>query len=228
MEVAPKQDARGCLFYGCIAALVVVAVIGVAVVLVGVAIGIAVRGLAERVVADIEQHSDPVAAQLPSAAMPATDYRLLEQRIGEFGNAVASGRPGSLVLSGDELNALIANHRSWTLLRNKLHVSLADDVVRTEFALPLEDWFPNEARLEDRYVNGAAELTVGIVDGMLVVAPSMLEVHGRTVAAEYLELLRVSSLRWVYGGPDLAAIEDRLESIQVSDGKLKITTNPRK
>jgi len=154
---------------------------------------------------------------------------VLEQRVGEFGTAAEAGeKPAPLVLTSDDLNALIANHPSWRLIRGKVYVSMQDDQVTGDIALPLDDFvehIPRMSRLEGRYLNGTATLRVVLVDEILVVSLRSLKIKGEELPSELMDELRKRNL---VDKSQANAITDKLESIEVKDGKLTIKARPGK
>src|SRR5205809_4032581 len=95
---------RGCFFYGCITVLVLI-------VLVSIAGFFAIRYGLNKFTAFVEQYTETTPMVLPKDPMSATDYQELDKRVTAFADAVNARKPTlPLVLSGDHINALIANN----------------------------------------------------------------------------------------------------------------------
>src|SRR6266571_5832859 len=93
---------RGCFFYGCITVLVII-------VLIGIAGFFAIRYGLNKFTAFVEQYTDTTPMTLPTIPMSSADYQQLDKRVTAFADAVnARKATPPLVLTGDEINALIA------------------------------------------------------------------------------------------------------------------------
>jgi len=221
----PKKP-RGCLFYGCMTALVLL-VVG------GVGGFFAIRYALDMVVEVVEPYTEATPMQLPESKMPAAEYQLLERRVDDFRGALAADQqPAPLVLTSDDLNALIANHPAWSMLRGKVHVSLQGDQVEGEIAFPLDDFIehlPRMARLKGRYLNGTATLRIALVDEILVVALRSLTVKGQSLPPEVLANLRSHNLvDMTRTGSPMGELESEFETIEVADGKLTLEARPKR
>jgi len=212
----PKKP-RGCFFYGAITAIVLLLVFGIG----GY---FALRYGIDRIVAFVEPYTE-------AATMPAQDYAVLERRVAAFpAGARTATEPVTLVLSGDDLNALIANHPDWRYLAGKVWVSLDGSEVRSDVCLPLDDLahLPGFSRLKGRYLNGATTLKVVLVEGILVVKVLSLEIKGKDPSPEFLaEVQRRNLVQDAPHNPQFAELMDKLESIVVADGKLTITSKAK-
>ncbi len=125
-EPPRAEPRRGCFFYGCLVALVLF-VAG------GIAAWFLVRHGLDMLVETVEEHTDTEPMPLPESTMSEAEYRQLERRLAEFGAALDAGEvPPPLVLTGDDLNALIAHEPECEPLRDRLYVSLVDDRIEGE------------------------------------------------------------------------------------------------
>jgi len=225
-ELPQPRKPRGCFFYGCITAVVLGVVFGVG--------GFfAVRYALDKVAEVAEQYTDTAPMPLPESPMPAGEYRLLERRVSEFRAAVDENQePTPLVLTSDDLNALIANHPSLTLLRGRVHVSLQGDRIDGEIALPLDEFvehLPGLSQLKGRYLNGKATLKIVLVDEILFVSLRSLEVKGESLPPEVMANLRSQNLVGRnQAGPEIERLKGKIRSIDVEDGKLMIVARPGK
>src|SRR6185369_7501852 len=108
---------RGCFFYGCITVLVLM-------VLFGIAGFFAVRYGLNKFNAFVEQYTETTPMTLPTVQMPPTDYQLLDKRATAFADLVKARKASPpLVLTGEEINALIANNPAWKSMKGRVYVT---------------------------------------------------------------------------------------------------------
>jgi hypothetical protein len=187
----------------------------------------AVRYFLDKMVEVGERYSETTPMPLPASSMPAAEYQQLAQRVREFVTA-ANAKKGAapLVLDSDDLNALIANHPDWELLRGKAHVGLVGDRVEAEVSVPLDELLgglPGTSKLQGRYLNGKATLTVGLADGVLDVSVQALRVKGEDLPPNVIAELRGRNLlEGVQANPQIERLEDWIESFAVKDGELTV------
>jgi hypothetical protein len=212
----PRPQARerrhGCLFYGCITAVVLL-------VLGAVAAFLAVRYVVNRIVQEVVKYSDTSPVPLPRVEMPLEQRRRLRERIDDFKKALDEGRPTApLALNADEINALIAEDPN---LNGRLYVTLEGDKIRGRVSFPLGDL--GLPALAGRYLNGAATLKASLENGVLIVTIDSLEVKGRPVPEQAMEGLRKENLaKDAYRDPKNAEFLRKLERIEIKDGQVII------
>lgn len=217
----PVPQTRGCLFYGGVVVIVSV-VLGV----VGMFFLMkhALDHLGEHVAAAVEPYTETAARIVPESLMPREAYEALERRVSEFITAVDAGRSAKpLVLTGDDINALIAQHPSFVVLRGRVSVSVVGEELAVEFAMPLDDVATDGASLsplKGRFLNGSASLAPSVVDGEPVIKLRALELSKPLPADVMRELLSVDLMYFVKTEPWLAYLDDR--SIQIGAGRVTI------
>ncbi len=114
------KKGRGCLFYGCLTGIVILVIAGIMAVL-----------AIQYVKNVLNTYTDTSPMVLPKVEMPAAEFEALEKRVATFKEALDKPKEGAiLVLSGDEINALIANKPEAKQLSDKLHVSLEGDQIK--------------------------------------------------------------------------------------------------
>ena len=207
---SPKR--RGCLFYGCLT----VAVIFLA--------GAITTYFAGRYVYNkVFSYTSSAPAALPKAEMPADKFAELQQRVARFGDALKDQKTSqTLSLTADELNALFANDPAFKDFKDKFHVALDGNKIRGSLSLPLKGigW-----GLDGRYLNGAATLKVGMLNGQLIVNLDALEVNGQPVSEKIMTNLRLKNLAEdALRNPRNAETIQKLENIEVKDGRINIAT----
>ncbi len=151
---------------------------------------------AEEVVA-----SDEVAAEKVAEA---TDEIVVEPAL-----------PKELVLSADDINALITAQES---LRGKLFVKIAEDKVSGEISIPVESFVPGS---KGRFLNGSATFDVRLDDGVLVVTVESAEIKGEPLPESIMQAIRKENLaKDVYRDEANAKMIRRFESIRVEGDKI--------
>jgi len=209
----PKKR-RGCFFYGCITCLILFLVVG----LIGV---LAVRYFVGQINAAIIEYTDTSPMTLPKADMPADEVKKLQARIDAFGKAAeAHTNTPPLVLTGPEINALLAN--STNELRDKVYVSIEGSEIKGQISLPLEKYFKIwMIHTQGRYLNGAATMTVGLTNSILSVMLDSLEVKGKPMPEKFMAGLRGQNMAAnANNNPNESAFISRFESILVTNGTI--------
>ncbi|PYL00777.1 MAG: hypothetical protein DME19_03955 [Verrucomicrobia bacterium] len=222
---SPQQTKRrGCFFYGCVTVLVIA-------VLVGIAGFFAVRYGLNKLTAFVEQYTEAVPMTLPGVQMSSTDYSQLDKRVTAFTDALNAQKAASpLLLTGDEINALIANNSGWKQLKGKLYVTIEGDEIKGQVSLPMDDLaqVPGLSRLKGRYLNGSASLKVSLQNGTLSVTMQSLQVKGQSPPANVMAQLRAQNLAQnIYNDPKGAEMIRKLESIEIKDGNITIKAKAR-
>jgi hypothetical protein len=212
-------SSRSCLLYGCLTLVVLMIAVAVGTFFVG-------RYAMNRLAAFVEQYTETAPMELATVDMPAEEYESLETRLKEFQVGLDDGRSvPPLVLTGRELNALIARHPDLQDWRERLHVELEGSQVKGQLSLPLDDLskFPGLSRLAGRYLNGAALLDVELQNGRLDVRVDSLEVKGEPLPEEVLSQLRLHNLAQdLEKNEQLSETLGQLRSIEVADGEVTI------
>src|SRR4249920_24267 len=114
-----RQARRGCMFYGCIVGIVLMLML-----LAGVLYGL------HQFKKMMNQFTDSKPMALPTMNLSPSQLDALHQRVNTFSNAVSTGKAASpLVLTSDEVNALIADNPGSKNLNGKVYVLLQDDKV---------------------------------------------------------------------------------------------------
>ena len=213
MTDQPPKARRGCFFYGCITGLVLLVLL-----LGGLLIGVhyakkAISGL-------VNEYTDTQPMVLPTVQMSQAEIDKLKQRWQAFEEAVRAQRPTApLVLTADEVNALIASGPDKQSLKGKVYVSFDDDRVKGELSLPLQEigW----KMVKGRYLNGSGIFNVSLQHGVFSVAPQTIEVKGKAVPDLYMQAIRNQNFAAALTNqPNATALMQGLQDIQVKDGKL--------
>ncbi len=214
----PKQ--RGCFFYGCVIASVLAALM---VVLLAVVSFFLYRFTTKMV----DEYTGTAPRELPVVKLTPEERATVKTRLLEFRAAVTAGTPTEpLVLSGDDLNALIEDDPD---LKGKAFIKIEDDVIKGQISIPLES--VGLKMFKGRYLNGEADIKALLISGVLIVTLDSIEVNGKRPPEEILQGIRQQNLaKDIYKDPKNAEMIRKLESIQIKDGKITIKvrakTNP--
>jgi hypothetical protein len=209
----PRQ--RGCFFYGCIIASILMVLV---LILAGLAVYFGYRFFTQLV----EQYTATAPRDLPKVEMAVDQRASLKKRVEEFGKAVEEGKAVEpLVLTGDDLNALIEVEPAFAELKGKVYVKIEGDELKGQVSFPLEKL--GFAPLKGRYLNGEADLKASLNNGVLIVTLDSIEVNGKRVPEEAMTNLRQENLaKDAYKNPKHAETLRKLESLEIKDGKIII------
>ncbi len=209
----PRQ--RGCFFYGCIIATILFVMV---LVLVGAGSYFLYRFVAQKV----EEYTATVPRELPKVEMPAEQREGLAKRVAEFRKAVEEGKPVEpLVLTGDDLNALIEQDPKYAELKGKVYLKIEGDELKGQVSFPLERI--GLSMFKGRYLNGEADLKASLNNGVLIVTLDSITVNDKRIPEEAMANIRQENLaKDAYKNPENAAILRKLESLEIKDGKIII------
>ncbi len=221
-QITPPPQAtrrRGCFFYGCITVLIVA-------VLLGIAGFFAVRYGLNKFAAFVTQYTETSPGTLPSVQVSPAEYAELNQRVTAFNDALTAQKTTPpLVLTGQEINALIADSPAWKQLKGKLYVTVEGDQIKGEVSIPMDDLgkMPGLSRLKGRFLNGSASLKISLRDGTLFVTMQSLQVKGQSPPENIMAQLRAQNFAQnIYNDPKGSEMIRKFESIDVKDGKITI------
>jgi len=213
MNGQPPKPRRGCLFYGCITSVVLLLCLVVG----GI---IAVHYAKKALTGVVNTYTDTKPMSLPTVQISPEDLAKVKKRYADFEEAVKTQRSTPpLVLTADEVNALIASSSGKQSLKGKVYISFEGDRVKGELSWPLKDlgW----KMVRNRYLNGDATFNVSLRNGILFVSPQTITVKGQPVPETFMQGLRNANLaQTITNEPDAMALFGNLQDIQVKDGKL--------
>jgi hypothetical protein len=213
MAESQEKPKRGCLFY-----VGIIAVISVVVLAVGAFFGLRyAKGLVGKL-------TDAQPVQLPSVQLPEAQMFQLHDRVTTFRDGVRDGDAVEpLELSGDELNALIATDPALVTLRKHLFVTINSNQLSAQISFPAEDL--GMIRLQGRYINATGVFNVAIHTNELQITAGSLSVRGEPVPRNIMKEVQAVNLADRFNqDPRASAGLRKLQSIEVKDGKLVITS----
>lgn len=210
---------RGCFFYGCITVLVLT-------VLFCIAGFFLIRYGLNKFTAFVEQYTETTPMTLPTVQLSATEYEQLDKRVSAFADAVnARKATPPLVLTGDEINALIANNPAWKALKGKVYVTIEGDQIKGKVSIPMDELAqaPGLSRLKGRYLNGSAALKVSLANAILLVTIQSLEAKGQSPSPPLMtQLQTINFAQNAAQDPKTQEMIGRFESLEVKEGKITI------
>jgi hypothetical protein len=160
------------------------------------------------------------------AQVSAAQAEELQQRIDAFEQAVRDHRPAApLVLGAQDLNAMIATNPHLGALRGRLHVILEGNRLLGLVSLPLSEAGLN--MFGGRYLNGLATFGLSLDNGLLRVWFDNFQVRGKSLPKLLMNRIRTQNLADRFKPEARAAgVLNRLQAVQVRDGKLIVVPLP--
>jgi len=210
---APAKARRGCFFYGCITCLVLALIV-----VLGIIAG--AYFVKKKVNSLVENYTDSQPMSLPAVQMSKDDVAQLKKRLDAFEQSVRDHKPTEpLVLTSDEINALLEDSTLSQQFKGKVHVSLDGDKVKADLSLPLESF--GFKMYKGRYLNGSGTFDVSLHGVVVDVTPDTINVKGHPLPDAYMQAFRnqnfaASLNKDSNASPVLAGIQE----IEVKDSKL--------
>ncbi len=200
---------RGWLHLGCIGALVLMLVI-----VVGGLLGLY---YARKMFNDF---TDAQPLPLPQVRVPQAEIDRVEGRLDTFRQALGAAKPAApLILTGEELNVLIAADPDFIAFKDKFYVALSNDKINGQLSLPMEAL--GLSIFHGRYFNGTGTFSIALQNGRVRLIALNLLAKGRPVVDVYLNEIRKHNLAESFNNqPRVKATLERLREIRVTDGKL--------
>jgi len=174
----------------------------------------------------LAQYTGATPMALPTVQMSPEQIDQVQRRIDSFKDAVRSGRTTPpLELNADEINALIAADPNLRSVKGKLYVTIQDSHLKGQISLPLAQL--GLPMFKGRYLNGTASFLITLQNGNLRVTPDAVLVKGKLLPWIYMNKLRSQNLAAkVNEDPRASVALNRLQRIQVKDGKLVLVPKP--
>jgi hypothetical protein len=213
-EAASPRKKRGCLFWAVVTAFVLA-------VAVGAGSYVAYRYAKHRIVA---VYTAPAPIDFTQAPLSPAELGDLDGRLAAFVHALRNKNPVEpLVITGEELTALVARIPDFQKLGGRARFSIADGEVQSDLSVPLEHvGFPG------RWFNGSAAFGVTLENGVLVVTLRSASVKGEAIPRWIVGRLADRNLaKDLYERPEIAGLIARLESIDLSNGRIALVPRLR-
>jgi len=145
----------------------------------------------------------------------------LGQRLVSFQTAITENKPAELVLSAQDLNALISLDPDFA---GKVYFQIQGDQVLLKGAIPLN----NVPGLEGRFLNGTIAMNISLKNQKLVVTPTKLLLDNPDMP-KFVQDIIMDSLKKqnlaeeVAKDPEFQKWLQNIKDIHVADGKIIIT-----
>lgn len=208
----PRQSRNwSCCLWGCLIAFIFLILLSIALVLIGRSSLTAIR----------EKWTSTEPQQLPTVQIEEHALDDLVTRVDGFADRVEKRElSDALVLSQDELNALIQHHPDWEDLHDKVYVEIEGDLIKGMVNFPLT----GIPMMSGRYLHGSVTFDLSLEDGRLEVYIDNATVNGEPVPEDIMAAFRRQNLAQdiLRDNPDARAVVDQLESIRVENGSLII------
>ena len=209
----PAKPRRGCLFYGCLTGILLLIIV----------VGASVAGyfaIKKKLNALLDNYTDTQPMALPTVHMSSEDYAKLTDRWKNFENSLQTHKDvAPLVLTSDEINALIENGYTNSKSIGRFYITIDGDKLKGDLSLSLESLSPRI--FKGRYLNGSSTLDVTLRDGVFIVSPQSIDVKGKPLPSETMDVFR--NLNFAGGltnDPHAMTIIHELQSVEVKDGKV--------
>jgi hypothetical protein len=219
---APESSGRGCFFYGCLAAVILM-FIGCLTILGGGYL------MMNKVANTIIEYTEAEPMELPEVEISDQAWEELETRVNEFGAAVDAGQPAApLVLTADDLNALVERHPQFAMVKDQLYFEIEDDTVNSQISMMIPQAVADlpliGKKIAGRYFNGTCELSVSLRGGNLDVRIQSGSVKGEPIPPEILTNLRNENIAddFLQNNPEAQNYLMNFDSIEIEDGLITI------
>jgi hypothetical protein len=220
--VAPKSGSGGKWLFGCgcgCLGLILILVIG----------GYFSYGWLRTMASDMiggYTATEPVKVEIPQLSQAEIDQSVAKFSAFQAGMA-AGATPVPLVLSGQDINALIQYHPSFKALADRASVTVEDSTLRSQVSVNLDELdipvpFIAEA-VKGKYFNGVATFAVGMAAGRPALYIDGLEVNGAAIPSQFMTEFSKKNLFEDAGkDPDFSAMIEKIEDIRIENGELTI------
>ncbi len=216
---APAKPRRGCFFYGCITGIVLLVIVIIAIIA-------GVYVVKNKINTFVVQYTDTQPMAMPALNMSPEEIARVKERFKDFQASLQSGKATApLVLTSDEVNALISSSDAMKDLKGKFYVSLDGDKVKGDVSMPLDEFAksPILRSAKGRYLNGTGTFNVSLHDGVLVVSPDAIAVKGNELPASIMQAIRNQNFAsGVTNDANSMATLNKLQEIEIKDSKLTV------
>lgn len=203
---------RGCLFYGGIVGAILLVLL-----LLGIVFGSVLANKMKR------DFTDAAPVQLPASQLSPAAYQDLQKRIDAFRESIRYGRETPpLEVTADEINALIANDPDFQSLKGKVHVAITGDRLKGQVSASMAEL--GVPIFQDRFLNAEADLDLRFNNGAVKLYARDITVKGKQIPEAYMDEIRKHNLATAFNNDPRAGVAmDKLESIEVKNGRLVVT-----
>lgn len=212
---------RGCLFYGCLTALIV-GLAGTVFLIFG---GIwAAKKLQSAAISGLTPYTETAPAAFPRLAATEGDYDKLRDRLQKFREDLKSSRPAQINFTTNDLEALLAFDPELKNLSSYGRVRVEDNEVVGEVSIPMEK--VPFLTIPGRYMNGTASFSIAsLPDGIIFVGIRDIKVRGQSLPEEFMRGIRAENLaKKLYESDDESL--RKIKNIEVKGGVITVEASP--
>lgn len=180
----------------------------------------------------VEAYTDAAPQTTPVPELTESEEEVLHERVDAFGDALEEGSTTEpLVLDEDELNFLLWEAADNEDFEGGFHIELHQNQVSAMVSFPIDrdlDLGPWSRSLRGRYVNGRAIFDVALANGELELNLVSFAVKGHEAPEWMLNIARdMIDESGVLESEDVAEITQKLERIDIEEGRLTISGDSR-
>jgi hypothetical protein len=171
----------------------------------------------------LNKYTDTQPIPLPEVVIsPAALHQVL-RRAEDFRDDLRAGRtPPPLVLSADEVNALIAHDPELKQLKGKFYVLFDRDQLKAQVSLPMEDL--GLIHFRGRYLNGTVSLQLALHKGILYAYAQEFMAKGKPIPSAYMNVVRRQNLADRANDNARASVAlNLLNSVEIKNSELVVT-----
>lgn len=172
--IAPAPQKKGCLFYGCMTAIVVTVVI-----FIGIFIGFRYM-----MSSFVDQYTQTTAAQLPQLDNSTESYLKVKEKVEAFQAIARQNQPAKIELTAAEVNTYLASHPGLEGVSDHFRVTIDGSELKGILSVALD-----KMGYPDRFFNGNVSLNIKLINKKLQVHLSGLQVGGTTMPEAVLQQL---------------------------------------
>lgn len=169
----------------------------------------------------LAKYTSETPLELPTSEIPEEEVQKVVTRLEDFRTQFDKGEgPQELVITVDEINALIANNPE---MRGRVHVTIVDGDLKAEVSVPV-DALPGG---KGRYFNGAARLHVEMEDGVLIAHVVDAEANGEPIPESFMQGMREQNLaKELYKDVEMSKTLKRCEQITIESDRIILKVRP--
>lgn len=220
---ASKSKGRPCL-YGCLAMVAIGCLVGVVGAIAAYHYGSA---FLQKMV---EEYTDAAPAEIPEVTLSDERMAELESRLSDFKGALDGNvEMDTLVLSAEEINALIQRYPEFQRFGRWVYVTIEGETVKGKISVPLDTLkLPGWLGAKGRYLNGSGTFSVSVSGGTLYVFLESMTIKGKPAPEQFMAALRAQNLaEGPVEEPGVRAVLERIKDVVIENGRLKVTLKPR-
>ncbi len=218
LETYDKGKIAGCFGFGCLLVVVLFALGGLG----------AYFGVKTFVESAVDKYTERSPAPLAQVNLSVEESLEITEKIDSFKESFRDSSEDNLgaelELTSREVNYLISNSLDplFVELRDKVRFKFEEGKIKTDLSLPLDK--SRIKNLQGRYLNGTADMSLGLEGGELDLNVSSLRANGFDVPDNFLNLVQERSgiMERVMSDARFAELSQYLESFEVVGDRVKL------